>query len=55
MQWGQAFLDLALITLLVTGFFAVLGSFEFILDALERVGRRARGLPVSDGDDRDGL
>lgn len=48
---AQAFVDLCLITFIVTALFAVLGMFEWFLVLLERAGRRLRGLPVHDGDD----
>lgn len=39
---GQAFVDLCLITFIVTTLFAVLGCFEWFLELLERLGRRDR-------------
>lgn len=48
---GQALIDLCIITFVVTTLFATLGAFEFVLEALEKAGRRLRGLPVHDGDD----
>lgn len=41
---AQAFVDLCLITFIVTTCFAVLGCFEWALELLERAGRRIRGL-----------
>ena len=50
---GQAFVDLCLITFIVTTCFAVLGCFEWVLELLERVGRRIRGTHEHAGHDRD--
>jgi hypothetical protein len=48
---GAALIDLALITFIVTICVSVFGVFEFMLEGLEALGRRVRGLPVRTGDD----
>lgn len=48
---AQAFVDLCLITFIVSILFSVLGCFDWVLELLERAGGRHHGEDEYTGDD----